>query len=38
MEAEWTDDEQMRQTVFLGWRDDEDPREVVKETPSRIAR
>jgi ATP-dependent DNA ligase len=34
--AEWTDGEQMRQTVFLGWRDDKDPRDVVKETPSRI--
>jgi bifunctional non-homologous end joining protein LigD len=33
--AEWTDDVQMRQSVFLGWRDDKDPWEVVKETPSK---
>jgi bifunctional non-homologous end joining protein LigD len=33
--AEWTKDEQMRQTVFLGWRDDKDPRDVVKETPNK---
>jgi bifunctional non-homologous end joining protein LigD len=32
--AEWTDDEQMRQTVFFGWRDDKDPRDVVEETPN----
>jgi hypothetical protein len=31
--AEWTDDEQMRQTVFLGWRDDKKPEEVVLEKP-----
>jgi bifunctional non-homologous end joining protein LigD len=29
--AEWTDDEQLRRTVFLGWRDDKDPPEVLKE-------
>ena len=33
--AEWTEDEQMRQTVFLGWRDDKDPWDVVKETPDK---
>jgi len=33
--AEWTEDEQMRQTVFLGWRDDKDPRHVVNETSSK---
>jgi bifunctional non-homologous end joining protein LigD len=27
--AECTDDEQMRQTAFLGWRDDKTPKEVV---------
>jgi bifunctional non-homologous end joining protein LigD len=27
--AEWTEDEQLRQTTFLGWRDDKDPKEVV---------
>jgi hypothetical protein len=27
--AEWTDDEQLRQTTFLGCRDDEQPEEVV---------
>ena len=28
--AEWTEDEQLlRQTTFLGWRDDENPEEVV---------
>jgi bifunctional non-homologous end joining protein LigD len=27
--AEWTEDEQLRQTTFLGWRDDKDPSEVV---------
>ncbi|MBV8483870.1 MAG: non-homologous end-joining DNA ligase [Verrucomicrobia bacterium] len=36
--AEWTDDEQMRQTVFLGWREDKDSRDVVKEMPSPTAR
>jgi bifunctional non-homologous end joining protein LigD len=30
--AEWTDDEQLRQTTFLGWRDDKSPEEVVIET------
>jgi bifunctional non-homologous end joining protein LigD len=29
--AEWTDDEQMRQTVFLGLREDKDPKEVIRE-------
>jgi bifunctional non-homologous end joining protein LigD len=27
--AEWTEDEQLRQTTFLGWRDDKNPEEVV---------
>jgi bifunctional non-homologous end joining protein LigD len=27
--AEWTEDEQLRQTTFLGWRDDKRPEEVV---------
>jgi bifunctional non-homologous end joining protein LigD len=27
--AEWTEDEQLRQTTFLGWRDDKTPEEVV---------
>jgi bifunctional non-homologous end joining protein LigD len=31
--AEWTDDEQMRQTTFLGLRDDKEPKEVVRELP-----
>ena len=26
--AEWTEDEQLRQTTFLGWRDDKSPEEV----------
>jgi bifunctional non-homologous end joining protein LigD len=29
--AEWTDDEQLRQTTFLGWRDDKNPEETVLE-------
>jgi bifunctional non-homologous end joining protein LigD len=29
--AELTADEQLRQTTFLGWRDDKDPKEVVLE-------
>jgi bifunctional non-homologous end joining protein LigD len=29
--AEWTEDEQLRQTTFLGWRDDKMPEEVVLE-------
>jgi bifunctional non-homologous end joining protein LigD len=29
--AEWTTDEQLRQTTFLGWRDDKRPEEVVLE-------
>jgi bifunctional non-homologous end joining protein LigD len=31
--AEWTEDEQLRQTTFLGWRDDKSPEEVVIENP-----
>jgi bifunctional non-homologous end joining protein LigD len=26
--AEWTEDEQLRQTAFLGWRDDKNAMEV----------
>jgi bifunctional non-homologous end joining protein LigD len=29
--AEWTEDEQLRQTTFIGWRDDQNPEEVVIE-------
>jgi bifunctional non-homologous end joining protein LigD len=29
--AEWTEDEQLRQTTFLGWRDDKSAQEVVLE-------
>jgi bifunctional non-homologous end joining protein LigD len=29
--AEWTQDEQLRQTTFLGWRDDKNANEVVLE-------
>ena len=32
--AEWTDDEQLRQTTFLGWRDDKQPTDVVIERPT----
>jgi ATP-dependent DNA ligase len=32
--AEWTDDEQLRQTTFLGWRDDKRPEEIVLEVTS----
>ena len=31
--AEWTDDGELRQTSFLGWRDDKKPDEVVLEEP-----
>lgn len=31
--AEMTNDEQLRQTVFLGWRDDKEATEVVLEQP-----
>jgi bifunctional non-homologous end joining protein LigD len=27
--AEWTEGEQLRQTTFLGWREDKNPKEVV---------
>jgi bifunctional non-homologous end joining protein LigD len=27
--AEWTEDEQLRHTTFLGWRDDKSPKEVA---------
>jgi bifunctional non-homologous end joining protein LigD len=29
--AEWTEDEQMRQTTFLSLREDKDPKEEVRE-------
>jgi ATP-dependent DNA ligase len=29
--AEWTEDEELRQTTFLGWRVDKNPEEVVLE-------
>jgi bifunctional non-homologous end joining protein LigD len=29
--GEWTLDGELRQTTFLGWRDDKDPEEVVLE-------
>jgi hypothetical protein len=29
--AEWTQDGELRQTVFLGWRDDKKPKDVVLE-------
>jgi bifunctional non-homologous end joining protein LigD len=29
--AEWTEAEELRQTTFLGWRDDKSPTEVVLE-------
>ena len=32
--AEWTDDEQLRKTTFLGWRDDKRPEEVILERPN----
>jgi bifunctional non-homologous end joining protein LigD len=32
--TEWTHDGHLRQPVFLGLRQDKDPREVVKEIPS----
>lgn len=31
--SEWTCDAHLRQPVFLGLREDKDPREVVRETP-----
>jgi bifunctional non-homologous end joining protein LigD len=31
--AELTADDQLRQTTFLGWRDDKKPKEVVLERP-----
>ena len=36
--AEWTEDEQLRQTTFLGWRDDKSPEEVVIEAAARSSR
>lgn len=32
--TEWTDDGHLRQPVFLGLREDKDPREVTRESPS----
>jgi hypothetical protein len=29
--TEWTSDDQLRQPVFLGWRTDKKPEEVVRE-------
>jgi bifunctional non-homologous end joining protein LigD len=29
--AEWTEDEQLRQTTFLRWRDDKTPEEIIIE-------
>jgi bifunctional non-homologous end joining protein LigD len=29
--AEWTEDGELRQTTFLGWRGDKNPKEVVIE-------
>jgi bifunctional non-homologous end joining protein LigD len=29
--AEWTEDGELRQTTFLGWRDDKNPEEMVLE-------
>jgi ATP-dependent DNA ligase len=29
--SEWTTDQQLRQTTFLGWRDDKNPEEAVLE-------
>jgi bifunctional non-homologous end joining protein LigD len=34
--AEWTSDERLRQTTFLGWRDDNNPTEVVLEQTETI--
>jgi ATP-dependent DNA ligase len=31
--AEWTEDGELRQTTFLGWRDDKKPEDVVLEQP-----
>jgi bifunctional non-homologous end joining protein LigD len=31
--AEWTEDGELRQTTFPGWRDDKKPEEVVLEQP-----
>jgi bifunctional non-homologous end joining protein LigD len=36
--AELTADDQLRQTTFLGWREDKNPREVVLELPSQDPR
>ncbi len=34
--TEWTNDGKLRHPVFLGLREDKDPRDVVRETPSKI--
>jgi bifunctional non-homologous end joining protein LigD len=36
--AEWTDDDQQRQTVFLGWREDKAAEEVVREAGESLVR
>ncbi|HET9378318.1 MAG TPA: hypothetical protein VFO40_25340 [Chthoniobacterales bacterium] len=33
--AEWTQDRELRQTTFLGWRDDKSPEEVVLDPQER---
>lgn len=32
-DTEWTQDREVRQTTFLGWRDDKSPEEIVLENP-----
>jgi ATP-dependent DNA ligase len=32
--AEWTEDEQLRQTTFLGWRDDKNAKQVTQRRAS----
>ena len=34
--AEWTEDGGLRQPVFMGLRDDKDPREVIRELPAKM--
>jgi bifunctional non-homologous end joining protein LigD len=29
--AEWTEDGELRQTTFLGWREDKHPKEVIRQ-------
>lgn len=35
--SEWTDEGLMRQPVFLGLRDDKEPKEIVREVPNQIS-